>query len=42
MVALLNLRFCCRVDVCVCLGSVSFPRGAMGWSVIFECGISLS
>ena len=36
MIALLYLRICCRVCVCVCMHSVSLPRDAMGWSVIFE------
>ena len=37
LVVLLEMCSCCRMNV---FRPVSIPRGALGWSVIFDCDIS--
>ena len=33
------LDFQCVLLSCVCLCSVSRPCGAMGWSLVYDCGV---
>ena len=43
--AALHKLNCCLLSVLlssICYCSVSVPNGVMGWSVVFDCGISMS